>query len=596
MTKKQIDSLDRVNLRRRAEKRIGELTAPTSSSNEVDDPRKLLHELQVYQVELEMQNDELRQAIAEREKLETLAGTYADLYDLAPVGYLTLEGDGKILAANLTVADFVGIERSRLMGRHFERFVAPGSRSEFSTFLEALFTTSGKLVCGLSLLTRGDPSFYAQVEAEAVLSGNERRIVLTDITERKQREKEIGRLNDELAERATELEHASRAKSQFLANMSHELRTPMTGILGMLDLALEGELSAELRGYLDAVKTASHALLRILNDILDFSRIEAGKIDLVEEPFLLHEAVQAVVEIIEIEARRKGLTVHQEIAPGTPRIMVGDQGRIRQVIMNLVSNSVKFTEEGAVTIKLSTGDEAPDGRLEVIFSVADTGIGIPEDRQNNLFRPFTQADTSHSRRFGGCGLGLAITREVVEQMAGTIRVTSKEGVGSTFIVTLPMKTIPTAEPVATQMGPKKQDYKAISASLGSPRLLVAEDSKSIRNLLGHLLKNGGFDFDVVVNGQEAIDLWEQGNYDLILMDVQMPVMDGFEATRAIRNLEKTRGDRVPIIALTAHAYPSDREKCHDAGMDAYVAKPINFENLFSLIRELFASSKTLNKG
>ncbi|WP_432822442.1 PAS domain S-box protein [Trichloromonas sp.] len=397
-----------------------------------------------------------------------------------------------------------------------------------------------------------------------------------DITERKQAEAA-------LRQAKASAEAASRAKDQFLANMSHELRTPMTGLLGRLDLALHGELSEPQRGHLQAVSKSAQALLRILNDILDFSKIEAGMLTLLEEPFNLHDMVRGVLELFEPEAQRKGLDLVVDIAPGTPRVVQGDNGRVRQILVNLVGNAVKFTGQGQVAVRVVAGDLTADGRRNLAFTVADTGIGISEEKQQDLFQPFIQGDASHTRRYGGTGLGLSISQEVAVQMGGAITFTSEPGQGATFVLALPLREsaadVPQAAP-AEGAAPLPAP-----ADAGSPRLLVAEDDPTIRSLLGIMLRQGGIEFDTACNGEEAVGMWEQGTYDLILMDMQMPLMDGFEATRAIREQEAARGGHVPIVALTAHAYQTDQQKCLNAGMDAYLAKPFNFKNLFAVIGE-----------
>jgi CheY-like chemotaxis protein len=359
----------------------------------------------------------------------------------------------------------------------------------------------------------------------------------------------------------------------------------------MLDLALHGDLSDEQRGYLEKVRTSAHALLRILNDILEFSRIEARMITLVEEPFLLHESVRAAVKLFDLDACRKGLKLELEIAPDTPELMEGDEGRVRQILVNLVGNAVKFTDRGEVTIRVEPGEAAGGGLREITFIVSDTGIGIPEDNRSTIFQPFSQGDISHTRRFGGTGLGLAISKEVTERMGGTISFGSEPGVGSTFRVTLPLRETAVAEPAASPK-PSAVDPvpDPVAAGAARPRLLVAEDDATIRELLGAMLRHGGLDFDCAVNGEEAVERWTRERYDLILMDVQMPLTDGFKATCLIREQEKEKGGHVPIVALTAHAYQADQQKCLDAGMDAYVAKPIDFRKLFAVITDLLGGN------
>jgi two-component system CheB/CheR fusion protein len=398
---------------------------------------------------------------------------------------------------------------------------------------------------------------------------------------RKQTEEELRRAK-EAAEAAT------RAKGQFLANMSHELRTPMTGVLGMLDLVLLDELPDEQRGYLETVQQSAHSLLRILNDILDFSRIEAGIVTFDEEPFSLRDSVRGTLALFDIEARRKGLKLACEIAADTPRQVLGDEGRVRQILVNLIGNAIKFTAQGEVAVRVEPGAETSGGCRGITFTVADTGIGIQGDKQDVIFQPFSQADSSLTRRFGGTGLGLTISKDVAERMGGTVAVTSKEGEGSTFVVTLPLKEIATATPAA--VAKDTEAGSAPAAVTGTrPHLLAAEDDPTIRNFLELVFRKYGFDLDLAVNGEEAVTMWSQGDYDLIIMDGQMPQMDGIVATRAIRAHEKIRGGHIPIVALTAHAFSTDREKYLDAGMDAYVAKPIKIQKLLDVVKDLLGS-------
>jgi len=398
------------------------------------------------------------------------------------------------------------------------------------------------------------------------------------------------RVEEELRHAKAVAEASTRAKGQFLANMSHELRTPMTGILGMLGLALDGELSDEQRKQLEAVKTSSHALLRILNDILDFSRIEAGTISLAEEPFILQETVRGLEKLFEPEAQRKGLSLTMDIAANVPKILEGDEGRIRQILVNLIGNAVKFTDQGSVILRVLCGKTIDDRHREITFMVADTGIGISEEMQESLFQPFNQGDVSHSRRFGGTGLGLSISKRVVSRMGGNISFTSKPGVGSTFVVTLPLADLLTGGSAVAQ-ATDDADQSPIASGETGPRLLVAEDNPTIRNLLELILRQGSLDFDVVSNGREAVERWSHGSYDLILMDVQMPIMDGFEAVREIRDREKPSGGHIPIVALTAHAYQSDQEQCLASGMDAHLAKPFSSQELFAVIGALLGKRK-----
>jgi signal transduction histidine kinase/CheY-like chemotaxis protein len=396
--------------------------------------------------------------------------------------------------------------------------------------------------------------------------------------ERKRTEEAL-RASKEAAEAATQ------AKSRFLANMSHELRTPMTGVLGMLELVLGGSLEPEPREFLGMAQQSAQSLLRILNDILDLTKMEAGKVSLEEEPFSLRECVAGSVDILLPEAKRKGIALQHSVADEVPEILLGDSVRLRQVLTNLVGNAVKFTERGSVDVRVTAG-ESVGGRCEVVWTVADTGIGIPAEKRHLLFQSFTQVDDSNTRRFGGTGLGLAISKEIVERMGGTINVESREGEGSTFSFTVPLGMAdpkPKAAPSAAAKTPRAGDEGPEEAA---SRLLVAEDDPTIRKILGMMLGHSGYAFDLAEDGCQAVRMWEKGDYRLVFMDVQMPRLDGFEATRLIREKERQKGGHVPIIAMTAHALREDQERCLSAGMDAYISKPIDFGKCREMIDEI----------
>ena len=371
---------------------------------------------------------------------------------------------------------------------------------------------------------------------------------------------------------------AARAKAEFVANVSHEVRTPMTAILGMTDLALQTELTAEQREYLTAVRSASEELLALLEDLLDFSALDAGRLAVQRVSFELRESVAEAVRGLEPRARDKRLALACEIAPSVPDAVLGDPKRLRQVIEKLVDNAIKFTEQGGVTVRVDA--EAAAGETLVHCAVSDTGIGIPREKQEVIFDPFVQGDGSASRRHGGTGLGLAIAVEVVQLMRGRIWVESEVGRGSTFHFTARLAKEPLSPP-ARDPGPAP-----LRGGAGGLHVLLAEDNAVNRKVAVRLLEKRGHTVVAVEDGRQALRALDGERFDIALMDVQMPEMDGFEATAAVRARERVQGGHLPIVALTAHAMKGDRERCLEAGMDAYVAKPVNAEELFATLERL----------
>ncbi|MBI1777550.1 MAG: response regulator [Proteobacteria bacterium] len=359
-------------------------------------------------------------------------------------------------------------------------------------------------------------------------------------------------------------EAATRAKSEFLAMMSHEVRTPMNGVLGMTRFLLGTPLNDEQRSYAEIVLSSSEALLTILNDILDYSKLEAGKLDFEAIDFEPRLVVDGVATLISARAEEKGIWLKAEIGPDTPAYLKGDPGRLRQVLLNLVGNAVKFTENGGVTLSVAPLGSAEQG-ARLRFAVADTGIGISEEGKAKLFGSFSQADSSITRRFGGTGLGLAISKRIVEQMGGVIGVDSTVGRGSTFWFEV---TLPLGE------ARRQEDVAAEAARIPPLEILVAEDNKVNQKVVAGLLVPHGHRVDIVENGRAAVDAVQKRHYDLVLMDMHMPEMGGIDATRAIRALAGEPG-RVPIIAVTASAMQEGIQRGLDAGMNDHVSKPIH---------------------
>ena len=506
------------------------------------------------------------------------------LVDNLPDFIYAKDAECRFLLANASVARHMGTSPANLLGKSDFDFFPPD-------LAEAYCEDERRVM-------RSGEALINREEAGLDANGNVMTLLTTKVPLRDEQGKVVGilgigrditaRVKVEAEVRAAReaAEAANRSKSDFLANMSHEIRTPMNGVLGMAELLLETRLDEEQREFTETIRGSGEALLTVINDILDFSKIEAGKLQLESIDMDVRNPVDEVARLLAIQAQAKGLSITVSYDASLPASVLGDPNRLRQILLNLGGNAIKFTSAGEVGIEVSVVEACAQGVL-VRFEVHDCGIGIPRERLEALFKPFSQVDASTTRRFGGTGLGLSIVRRLVELMNGTCGVESELGVGSRFWFTARFGASAARRP-ATQVA-EPQRLTGRRMNVPQRRLLIAEDNVVNQRVASRMLEKMGYFVDVVGNGQQAVAAWARGGYDAILMDCQMPEMDGYAATREIRRQESDSA-HIPIIALTAHAIKGADDECFAAGMDHYVTKPIDRDALRECLERSLAHS------
>ena len=540
---------------------------------------RLLKDKNVLNSLLKKTTEDLKNAV---EALKTRAEELSILLSTIPALVYFKDTDLKYILVNKSFERFVNLPFYGIQGKKVEELI-PEYRTNNYEEMELEVIQSGLPLYNIEESITKDKKKVWLTTNLAPYRDNDGEIIglvgiSWDITYRKKYENELQHAKEQA-------EEGTRAKSEFLANMSHEIRTPMNGIIGMAEILKQANLGKHEEENLDILISSTRSLLSLVNDILDISKIEAGKVELEFEDFDLRNMLKDIENIIYVKAEEKALDYKTFISPDVPVFLKGDPARLKQIALNLVNNAVKFTEKGRVHTYVNV-EEEDDNRIKLKIKVQDTGIGISQEGRKNLFQLFSQVDTSTTKIYGGTGLGLSIAKRLVSLMEGEIGMESEQEVGSEFWFTAWMEKSDRKTAIPEPLDEKAEEE---SKEMDTLDILLAEDNEINQKIIEYSLTNAGHKVDVAKNGQEAIDMYHKNTYDLVLMDVQMPILDGYEATKHIRDIEENAHNneqRIPIVALTANAMKGDREKCLDAGMDEYLSKPFTPQDLIGIIRSV----------
>ena len=517
-----------------------------------------------------------------RRNLEKVSAEIQDLYDHAPCGYHSLDKDGYFLAINQTELNWIGYRRAEVVGKLQFSDILDDASAEILKKRFPQFKKNGEIrELRLSMMSKKGFIIPVSVSAIAIYDEQDQyissRATVFDISEQE-------KIEEQLKDAKRQADASAQIKEQFLANMSHEIRTPINSVIGFTNLLQKTSLTPEQEHFVYLVQSASESLLAIINDILDISKIEAGMLRIEKSPFSLRGLCSSLETMFQHRVKEKQLSLTFHIQENIPDTLTGDAVRLTQILVNLINNAIKFTQDGGISIVIVPTRET-DTSVRLRFSVKDSGIGIPADKLDTIFERFEQGETNTTRKYGGTGLGLSIVRNLVHLQRGNISVKSETGQGTEFLFELEYEILPMSDS-QNNMHPDLPDMG--NGIFEGVKILVVEDNQMNQLLMKHTFQGWHLNFDLVENGQQAVDKLGWEKYDLVLLDIQMPVMDGYIAAKTIRNELKSN---IPIIAMTAHALAGEREKCLSHGMNDYISKPIQEKELQNLLRKYLARQK-----